>query len=205
MRVLTMGIILLLGMASTAAAQLGKQVVVQVGTPEDKQLSAIQAATNPHQKLALLDNFAAAHPTGDMALMANNLYVSIYSSLKNYNKAYEFGNKALAIDPSNLTVAVELVRDAQLQGNTAKMVFYGVKVGQMVTSYKVQPPPAGTAADEWAAKQQETLASIEPDVNWVVQAVDAAISNERSASAKKAHMNEMAKAFPDSQGAPQKQ
>jgi tetratricopeptide (TPR) repeat protein len=203
MRILTMGIILLLGMASTAAAQFGKQVAVQVGTPEDNALTAIQAATNPHQKLALLNKFAATHPTGDMALMANNLYVSIYSSLKEYTKAYEYGDKALALDPNNLNVAVELIRDAQLQGSTSKMVHYGVKVGQMVSKYKAKPAPAGMSANEWTAQQKQTLDSAQPDVDWVVQSVYTAISNEGSSSTQKAHMAQMAKVFPNFPHAPQ--
>lgn len=198
MRGLFLDIILLAATAVPAAAQIGKQVVVQAGTPADKEVAAIQAATNREQKLALLNKFAAAHPSGDLALLADNMYVSLYSASKNYSKAYAFGNKALALDPNDLNVAVELIRDAQLQGNTRKMVTYGVQVGQMITRYKAQSAPAGMAADQWAATQQQTLASIQPQVSWVVKSVHTAISGEPASSAKTAMLNQMSKAFPSS-------
>lgn len=202
MRRLMWGVVLLATAALPAAAQFGKQITVQVGTPEDKAVTAIQAATSPSQKLALLAKFAAAHPTGDMALMADNLYVSVYSSMKNYRKAYQYGDKALALDPTNLDVAIQLVRDAQLQNNTRRMVSYAVRVGEMVNKYKAQPAPAGMSASQWALQQKQTLAGVQPDVKWVVSSVYAAISSEGSSSTKTAQLNAMAKAFPQSGHAP---
>jgi tetratricopeptide (TPR) repeat protein len=201
MRGLILAFVFLAASALPAAAQFGKQIAVQVGTPEDHDLTAIQAAADLHQKLALLDKFAASHPTGDMALMADNLYVDIYSSLKQYSKAYAFGDKALALDPTDLNVAVELIRDAQLQSNTAKMVAYCMRVGQMVSRYKSQPPPAGTPAAVWAQQQQQVLAAVQPQVSWVVAAVNTAISSESSSTAKAAMQAQMDKAFPKSSAA----
>lgn len=201
MRGLTLGIIslaFLVAPALPAAAQIGKQVAVQVGTPQDKALTAIQSTSNPEQKLALLNKFAAANPSGNMALMADNLYVNLYSSMKNYPKAYAFGDKALALDPDDLNVAVQLIRDAQLQSNTAKMVSYGVRVGQMISRYKAQPAPAGTSASQWAQQKQANLANVEPQIKWVISSVYSAISSEPSSSAKTTMLNRMAKAFPGS-------
>lgn len=202
MRGIVLQVSLLLLTALPLAAQIGKQVAVEEGTPEDTQLTAIQNAKTPQMKLALLDKFAAAHPTGDMALMADNLFVSIYSTEENYAKAYAYGEKALAVDPDDLEVGVELVRDAQLQSSTAKMVTYGVRVGQMIVRYKAQPPPAGTAPDAWAQEQQQTLASVAPQVNWVAQSVYSAIAVQGESAAKTNELAEMAKAFPNSSYAP---
>jgi tetratricopeptide (TPR) repeat protein len=202
MRAIVLQVLLLMVTALPAAAQLGKQVVVEEGTPEDAELTAIQNAKGPQQKLALLDKFAAAHPTGDMALMADNLYVSIYSGQQDYAKAYEYGDKALALDPNNINVAVALVRDAQLQGNTAKMVYYGVRVGGMVARYEAEPAPAGTSPDVWAEEQKQALASAGPLVNWVAQSVYAAIAAQGASAAKTNELTEMAKAFPNSTYAP---
>lgn len=191
-------IVLLAAVTLPAAAQMGKQVTVQEGTPEDHELTAIEAATNPRQKLALLDKFSAAHPAGDMALMADNIYVDLYSSLRNYAMAYQFGDKALALDPFDLDVAVQLVRDAQLQNNIAKMVTYALRVGKMVADFKAQPPPAGIPADQWALQQKQTLASVQAQVNWVAQSAYALISSERPSSAKTAQLSELEKTFPNS-------
>jgi tetratricopeptide (TPR) repeat protein len=191
-------IIFLMVAASPAAAQLGRRVSVQAGTPEDKELTAITNATAPQQKLALLDKFAAEHPSGDMALMADQLYVSVYASLKNYPKVYEYGEKALAIDPNNLEIGVQLVRAAQLQNNAAKMFTYGLQVGQMVTRYKAEPPPAGTPADEWAAEKQQNLAAAQPNIDWVAGVLYSAAAAQPSAAQRAAYLDRFMNAFPDS-------
>ncbi|MDE3135212.1 MAG: tetratricopeptide repeat protein [Acidobacteriota bacterium] len=194
MRRLGLVIILLLMAAAPAAAQLGTQVAVQAGTPEDKALTAINQASTPQQKLALLDKFAAEHPSGEMALMADQLYVSIYLSLKNYPKVYEYGDKALAIDPNNLQVGVDLVRAAQLQNSTTKIFNYGTKVGEMVNRYKAQPPPTGVPADQWAAEKQQNLDAAAPQINWVAGVMYSAVATERT----EASLNRFMDAFPDS-------
>lgn len=198
MREMALGIVLFAAATLTANAQMSKQVAVQQGSPEDRALAAIEAAANPHQKLALLDKFATDHPSGDMALMADNLYVNLYSSLKNYSLAYKYGDKALAIDPFDLDVAVQLIRDAQLEHNTEKMVSYAVRVGQMVAEYKAQPTPTGVSPEEWKMQQKKTLESVEPQVNWVVDSVYTVISRESASGAKNAQLGRMAKAFPGS-------
>jgi tetratricopeptide (TPR) repeat protein len=195
MRRLLVGISLLVTAAVPAAAQMGKQIVLQVGSPQDKAVTAIQSTADLHQRLALLNKFAATYPTGDMSLMADNLYVSVYSSLKDYAQAYSYGDKALSLDPNDLNVAVQLIRDAQLQSNTARMVSYAVRVGQMIARYKSQPAPAGMPASQWSQQQQQTLASIQPQISWVISATNYAISTE-SASTKSAMLAAMAKAFP---------
>lgn len=201
MRGLVLGIFMLATAALSAAAQMGRQIAVQEGSPEDKAITAIQSTNNLHQKLVLLNQFAAAHPSGDMALMADSLYVNVYSSLKDYSKAYAYGDKALALDPDNLNVAVQLIRDAQLQGDTARMVSYAVRVGQMVAAYKSQPPPAGMSADQWAQQKRQTLSEAQPQINWVIQTVDYAVSAEQSSSAKTAMQSQLAKAFPEGHAA----
>ena len=159
--------IFLVTAASPAAAQLGKRISVRAGTPEDQAITAISKAATPQQKLALLAKFAADHPSGDMALMADRIYVDTYLSMKNYPKVYEYGTKALAIDPNDLQVAVSCVRAAQLQNNTAKMFTYGLQVGEMTARFKAAPPPAGYPADEWEAQKQQALAAAKPSIDWV--------------------------------------
>lgn len=197
MRRLGLVIIFLITAALPAAAQLGKRISVQAGTPEDKELTAINAAATAQQKLALLDKFSAEHPSGDMALMACRLYVDVYSSLKNYAKVYEYGDKALAIDPNDLQVGVQLVRAAQLQPNNAKLFTYGLEVGKMATRYKALPPPAGFPADEWEAQKKQALTSAQPSIDWVAGVLYHAATTEAPAK-RAADLDRFIDAFPDS-------
>src|SRR5690349_1214175 len=53
------GFAICFALAGAVHAQLTKNVLVQAGTPEDKATREISAATDPAQKLALIDKFQA--------------------------------------------------------------------------------------------------------------------------------------------------
>src|SRR5580704_443683 len=78
--------------AIPAAAQIGKYVAVPAGSDADHALSEINATTDPAQKLALIDKFAAS-AQGDMAIIADDTYVNYFLTAKNYDKAFEYGDK----------------------------------------------------------------------------------------------------------------
>ena len=144
---------ILLGIATTASAQIGKSVSVSAGTPEDKALAEIYAAPDGPDKVALLDKFMTAFGTGDMALLADQLSVQTYLAQKNYAKVYEFAAKALALDPTNLSAAVSMVHAAEEQGDTKKVFAAGDKVAEIISKYKNLPAPEGTPPDQWAQQK----------------------------------------------------
>ena len=151
------GVMLVMITAGSATAQIGKSVSVAAGTPEDKALTDIYAATDGPDKIALLDKFMADFGKGDMELLGDQLYVQTYLAQKNYAKVYEYGDKVLALDPDNFSTAVIMVQAAEEQGDSAKLFDAGQKVAEIVTRYKSTPPPEGTAADAWNAQKAGVL------------------------------------------------
>ena len=103
----------LLFAATPAMAQIGKYVPVPAGSDADHALSEINSTTDPTQKLALIDKFAGS-AQGDMAIIADDLYVNYYIGAKNYDKAFEYGDKLFALDPNNFSNAVNMVRAGKL-------------------------------------------------------------------------------------------
>src|ERR1700730_5552270 len=95
--------------ASTASAQIGKSVSVAAGTDEDKALSEIYAAPDGSTKIALLDKFMADFGKGDLELLGDQLYQQSYLAQKNYAKVYEYGEKALKLDPDNFSTVVNMI------------------------------------------------------------------------------------------------
>ncbi|HMH81004.1 MAG TPA: hypothetical protein VK514_12315, partial [Candidatus Acidoferrum sp.] len=87
--------------ASLCAQQIGKYVPVSAGSEADRAMAEINAASDPAQMLALIDKFAVGPGQGDMALVADELYVNYYLAQKQYDKAFEYGAKLFAIDPGN--------------------------------------------------------------------------------------------------------
>jgi Tetratricopeptide repeat len=181
-----------------AQAQFGKSIIVEAGTPQDKALSAIYAASDPVQKIALLDKFAAQYGKGDMAILADELYVDAYLAQKNYAAAYEHGDRVLALDPNNITTAVELARAAQEQGNMEREFAYGERVGAILNRVKAEPPPAGTAAADWQMKKADALAKVQADVEYTEQLLYSTAANLQDPSRKAAMLQRFLAAFPDS-------
>ena len=198
MRRLSLGVVVALLLAATAKAQIGKTVVVPAGTPEDTAVSAIYAEQDSAKKIGLIDKFAADHPTGDFALLANQLYVSAYTSTKEYDKAFAAGEKALAIDPDNFVTAVNLVRAAEESGDQEKLFHYGEIVGAILARFKAAPAPSGTSATDWQAKQKETLDSAQQDIQYVESALYGAAYKAASPAEKAEFFERYAAAFPDS-------
>src|SRR6202011_3127076 len=73
---------IVVGQAAPAYAQIGKYVPIPAGSDADHALAEINATTDPTQKLALIDKFAANLGKGDMAIVADDLYVNYYIAAK---------------------------------------------------------------------------------------------------------------------------
>src|SRR5271155_270331 len=139
--------------------QIGKYVPIPAGSDADHAMTEINAATDPAQKLALIDKFSSTLGQGDMAIVADDLYVNYYIAQKNYDKAFEYGDKLFALDPDNFANAVNMVRAASEKGDTDKLMAYGEKVPGILKRYKELPAPEGVEATTWQRQQTETLDS----------------------------------------------
>ncbi len=167
MQRLIVSLVFILGLASAASAQIGKSVPVPAGSDEDKAVAAITAAPDGREKVALLDKFMADYGKGDFELLADQLYVQTYTAQKNYAKVYEYGDKALALDPDNLSSAVSIVRAADAQGDTPKLFDTGEKIAAIMTRFKASAAPNGVLPDQWVTTKQQALTDEQADIGFV--------------------------------------
>lgn len=186
-------------LATTAGAQIGKSVSVAAGTPEDKDLAAIYAAPDGPDKIALLDKFAADHGTGDLALLADQLYAQSYLTQKKYAKVYEYGEKALALDPDDFSAVILMVHAAEEQGDVQKLFAIGERVEPLLAHYQASAAPAGTSDDQWAGQKTQNLKDAQADINYVQYTMVNAAYKTSDLAARTVLLERYAKAFPDSQ------
>jgi len=189
---------LALGTTSPAYGQIGKYVPIPAGSDADHALTEINATTDPAQKLALIDKFAANIAQGDLAIVADDLYVNYYIAAKNYDKAFEFGDKLFALDPDNLANGVNMVRAAQEKGDTDKLFSYGDKVAGILKRYQDAPAPEGTSQADWDNQKKQTLQNAHDSVIYVQQLIFNGAYQTRDITKRASLLVRFAQMFPDS-------
>jgi tetratricopeptide (TPR) repeat protein len=184
-------------------AQLGKNVIVSAGSEVDHQLNDIGAATDPAEKLKLIDAFSAAHPEGDLQILADEQYVIYYLNAKQYDKVFEYGDKLFALDPDNFSNAVNMVRGANEKGDADRLFAAGEKAAGILQRLKAQPPPAGTSPEAWKIQQQHTLESVKDNQDYIEQSLMTAAFQQKDPTKKASLLVRFANLYPDSPNAGQ--
>jgi len=179
--------------------QIGKYVPIQAGSEVDHALTEINAATDPAQKLALIDKFAAGPGNeGDNSILADGLYVDYYIGLKNYDKAFEYGDKLFAIDPDNFQNAMNMIRAASEKGDAERLAAYSDKTGGILKRYKESPAPVGTDASQWEHQKSQVLENNKDSIIYIEQVVYNGAIQAKDTVKRAGYLTRLAQAFPDS-------
>jgi tetratricopeptide (TPR) repeat protein len=175
-------------------AQLGKNVIIPAGSELDHQLTAINDA-EPSARLALIDQFAQAHPEDDYQIIADEQYVSYYLNAKQYDKTFEYGEKLFTLDPDNYANAINMIRAANEKGDTDKLFVYGEKADVILKKYKDSQPPAGQDAETWQRAKNEKLTSLKDDQDYVRQSLYSAAYNVADPMKRAAYLERFGKMY----------
>jgi tetratricopeptide (TPR) repeat protein len=186
------------GPAVPAYAQIGKYVPIPAGSEADHALTEINATTDPTQKLALIDKFAANLGKGDMAIVADDLYVNYYIAAKNYDKAFEYGDKLFALDPDSLSNGVNMVHAAQEKGDADKEFSYGENIAGILKRFKAQPAPEGKSEASWEDQKKRTLESAHDNLTYVEQLLFNGAYRTTDVTKRAALLVRFAQMFPES-------
>jgi len=197
-RVFTGLLLLLAILAPACKAQLGKNVLIPAGSDEDHALTAINNTTEPDKKLELIEQFAAAHPDGDFAIVADEQFVLFYINTKQYDKAFVYGDKLFAIDPDNYNNAINMLRAANEKGDSERIFAYGEKANSIVQRAKTAPAPSGTPADSWEQQRAQKLEANKENQEYVEQSLLGAAYQQKDPAKKAEYLQRFVKDFPNS-------
>jgi tetratricopeptide (TPR) repeat protein len=195
------GALFLLGCSTVPAfgQQIGKFVPIQAGSEVDHALTEINAATDPAQKLALIDKFAEGPgKEGDNPIVTDGLYVDYYIGQKNYDKAFEYGDRLFAVDADNFQNALNMIRAASEKGDVDRLISYGEKAQGILKRYKDAPAPAGTDASTWERQKSQTLESNKDAIAYIQQAVFSGAYQAKDAAKRAGLLTRFAQIYPDS-------
>ena len=155
---LTFSIALVFGLASLAHAQL------RAGSPEDVAFTKIEAAQDKDAKLALLLDFEKQFPNTGAKTLATVFLMAmdIYSEKDSKSKIAEYGDKAIAKDPENVSALLRVSRNyASEKTNLAKAVEYAEKAKSIIGNMRNQPAPTGQSDEQWKQSLDANLQSAE--------------------------------------------
>ena len=195
------GALFLLGCAAgpVFGQQIGKFVPIPAGSEVDHALTEISAATDLAQKLALINKFAEGPgKEGDYPLVADGLYVDYYLTEKNYDKAFEYGDKLFTVDPDNFQNALNMIRAASEKGDADRLISYGEKEQGILKRYRDAPAPAGTDASKWEQQKSQALESNKEGIAYIQQAVFSGAYQAKDPAKRAGLLTRFAQIYPES-------
>ena len=95
------------------AAQQGRNCSsysIIVGSPEDKLMLAVNAASDANAKVSILEKFALEHSDSTYMPCVDQLLTKYYASLKQYDQAIAAGQKAVASNYLDVTFLEDLLQ-----------------------------------------------------------------------------------------------
>jgi tetratricopeptide (TPR) repeat protein len=186
------------GVRAANAQTIGKYVPIPAGSDTDHAMTEINAENEPAKKLELIDKFSSTLGQGDNAILADDLYVNYYLTQKNYDKAFEYGDKLFALDPDSFSNAVNMVRAASEKGDADKLMAYGEKVPGILQRYKALPAPEGADAANWERQKAATLDSNRDNITYVEQAIFLGVYRTQNPAKRAVQLTHFAELFPSS-------
>ncbi len=188
----------LLVLAPLSLTQI-ENIVIPAGTPEDQALQAITKEPDDQKKLAMYEDFLKQFASNPAAVAYGNWQLAqAYQGAGDLQKAFDYGDKALASAPHSLDILVSQASVAQQLKNNAKLLDYAVRGGEVYNSIGKAPKPEGISDQDFATHVQEQKDGAKSSYEFLEAAAFNVIVGETNAKARMNDIDRFTPAFPNS-------
>ena len=144
--ILTLCVVFVWGLVASVFAQ------VKAGSPEDKAFQKIDAENNVDGKISLLLDFEKQFPQSTALREAYLQLLQIYQDKNDQAKIIEFGEKAIKVDPNNISALLTVTRTYSLDGKAGSLdraIAYAQRAIDEIAKLKNSPPQPGYTDQQW--------------------------------------------------------
>jgi tetratricopeptide (TPR) repeat protein len=181
-----------------ASAQVDR-IQIAAGTDEDHALQAIGNEPDPQKKLALYEDFVQKFSSNPAAVAYGNWQISqAYQATGDFEKALDYGDKALAGSSHNLDILVSQASLAQQVKNNTKLMDYAARGGEVCQSIAKQAKPEGMSDEDFTRKVNDDKSAAQNSCDFLETSGFNGIAGETDPKSRMADIEKFTAAFPDS-------
>ena len=190
-------------LSSQVRAQVDR-IVIAAGTDEDRDLQAISNEQDAAKKLTMYQDFVQKFSSNPQAVAYGNWQIAqAYQATGDFQKALEYGDKALVASPRNLDILVSQAGVAQQAKQNSKLMDYAAKGGEVCHSIAKQTKPEGVSDEDFAQKVEQEKGSEQNNCDFLESSGFNVITTETDPKSRMAEIEKFSTAYPDSKFATQ--
>lgn len=185
-------------LSSIVKAQVD-HIVFAAGTDEDHALQAISNESDAQKKLTMYEEFLQKFSANPPAVAYGNWQIAqAYQASGDYQKALEYGDKALAASPRNLDIFVSQANIAMQAKNNVEVIDYVARGGEVCQSVAKQTKPEGMSDEDFARKVADEKSGIQNNCDFLESSGVNVITSETDPKIRMNDIDKFTPAFPDS-------
>jgi tetratricopeptide (TPR) repeat protein len=174
-------------------------IVIAAGTDEDHALQAISNEADAQKKLTMYEEFVQKFSSNPAAVAYGDWQIAqAYQASGDFQKALEYGDKALTASPHNLDIFVSQTNVAmQAKNNSGAMDYIG-RGGEVCQSVAKQAKPEGMSDEDFARKVSDEKSAIQSNCDFLETSGVNVITNENDPKVRMNEIEKFASGFPNS-------
>jgi tetratricopeptide (TPR) repeat protein len=174
-------------------------ISIAAGTDEDKALQAITAEQDAPKKLAMYEDFVQKFSANPSAVAYGNWQIAQgYQATGDFQKALDYGDKALVGSPRNLDILVMQASLSQQAKNNSKLMDYAAKGGDVCHSIGTQPKPDGVSDEDFARQVSDEKDTAKGSCEFLETSGFNVIQTDTDPKGRMADIERFGAAYPDS-------